>query len=228
MKMGEKLELTNPATGKIFRELSYQFLGEARSKLITAGKVQKIWKESSINSRIKLVQAAMAYFKENITSISQDITLQMGKPINQSMNEVNGLIQRSEILCELADNALEDISLPKIDGFQRFIRRVPLGVVLDIAAWNYPLLIPVNVVVPALLAGNAVAIKPSSLTPLCGQHFEDAFRHAGAMEGLVTSLIMDHPTTENTIQSGLIHHLAFTGSVYSGRRIHSSSSSQFI
>ena len=115
-----------------------------------------------------------------------------------------------------------------MDGFERFIQREPLGVVLDIAAWNYPLLITVNVGVPAVLAGNAVAIKHSSLTPLCGKAFEDAFKHAGAPDGLVTSLIMDHQTTEQVIQSGLIHHLAFTGSVVSGRRVKASVGSQFI
>ena len=72
--------------------------------------------------------------------------------------------------------------------------------VLNIAAWNYPLLIAVNVIVPAVLAGNAVAIKHSSLTPLCALAFEDAFRHAGAPDGLVTALILDHQVTESIIQ----------------------------
>jgi acyl-CoA reductase-like NAD-dependent aldehyde dehydrogenase len=82
--------------------------------------------------------------------------------------------------------------------------------------------------VPAVLAGNAVVIKQSSLTPLCAIAFEEAFKHAGAPEGLVTALIMDHATTEKAIQSGFIHHVAFTGSVKGGRRVQRSASSQFI
>ncbi|MDP6180912.1 MAG: aldehyde dehydrogenase family protein, partial [Desulfatiglandales bacterium] len=97
-----------------------------------------------------------------------------------------------------------------------------------IAAWNYPLLIAVNVVVPAVLAGNAVAIKHSSLTPLCAIAFEEAFKHAGAPEELVTALIMDHATTEKAIESGLIDHVAFTGSTEGGRHVQRSASSQFI
>ncbi|SVD74314.1 uncharacterized protein METZ01_LOCUS427168, partial [marine metagenome] len=97
-----------------------------------------------------------------------------------------------------------------------------------ISAWNYPLLITVNVVVPAVLAGNAVAIKHSSLTPLCAIAFEDAFRIAGAPEGLVTALILNHQVTENIIQSGLIQHVAFTGSVDGGKRILQSASSRFM
>ena len=100
--------------------------------------------------------------------------------------------------------------------------------VLDIAAWNYPLLIAVNVIVPAVLAGNSVAIKHSSLTPLCARYFEDAFRKAGVPEGLVTALILEHKVTESIIESGLIHHVAFTGSVGGGRKILKSASGQFI
>ena len=170
----------------------------------------------------------MDYFRDNSESISRDITLQMGKPISQSKNELKGMIHRSEICCELTENALKDISLPERDGLKRFIKREPLGVVLDIAAWNYPLLIAVNVIVPAVLAGNAVVIKHSSLTPLCAIAFEEAFKHADAPEGLVTALIMDHNTTEKAIQSGFIHHVTFTGSVKGGRRVQRSASSQFI
>ena len=228
MKIGRKLKLVNPSTGETLRELPYHLWDEVKTQLTIAGKIQKEWKKSSIVRRIELVQSTMNYIKANVDTIAQDITLQMGKPLSQSRNEVKGTIHRAEICCSLAEDALKDISLPEKAGFQRFIRRESLGVVLDIAAWNYPLLIAVNVVVPAILAGNAVTIKHSSLTPLCAIAFEDAFKQAGAPDGLVTALIMDHNTTEKAIQSGLIHHLAFTGSVSGGRQVQTSTSGQFI
>jgi acyl-CoA reductase-like NAD-dependent aldehyde dehydrogenase len=222
------LKLTNPATGETFKSLPFHYLEEAESKLRSAGKVHKKWKQTSISKRIGIIENAMDYFRNNSESIARDITMQMGKPIKEARNEVRGMIHRSETLCGLAGDALSDISLPKLEGFQRFIKREPLGVVLNIAAWNYPLLIAVNVVVPAVLAGNAVAIKHSSLTPLCATAFEEAFKHAGAPEGLVTALIMDHTTTEKAIKSGLIDHVAFTGSTGGGRHVQRSASSQFI
>ena len=228
MNMGRKLELINPANSEKFRELPYHTWEDAETLLIKARMAQGEWKHSTLEQRIELVQGAMDYFQENIETIARDITLQMGKPIRQSRNEVKGMIHRAEVCCDLAEAALMDIVLPEAEGLQRFIKREPLGVVLNIAAWNYPLLIAVNVVVPAVLAGNAVAIKHSSLTALCGKAFEDAFKHAGAPDGLVTSLIMDHQTTEQVIQSGLIHHLAFTGSVAGGRRVKASVGSQCI
>ena len=228
MNMGRKLELINPANSEKFRELAYHSWKEAESLLTTAGNAQKEWKHTEITERIQLVNAAMDYFWENERAIAEDITRQMGKPIRQSRNEVKGMIHRAEVCCDLAEAALMDIILPEAEGLQRFIKREPLGVVLNIAAWNYPLLITVNVVVPAVLAGNAVTIKHSSLTPLCGKAFEDAFKFAGAPDGLITSLIMDHQTTEQVIQSGLIHHLAFTGSVAGGRGFKNSVGGQFI
>ncbi len=220
------LQLSNPATGETFRELPCHSWEEVKAKLKTSGQVQKKWQKSSISSRTQLVQNAMDYFKENSYSIARDISLQMGKPVSQSKNEVKGMIHRAEVCCGLTEDALKDIYLPDKDGLKRFIKREPLGVVLDIAAWNYPLLIAVNVVVPAVLAGNAVAIKHSSLTPLCAIAFEEAFKHAGAPEGLVTALIMEHATTEKVIQSRFIHHVAFTGSVKGGRKVQRSASIQ--
>ena len=228
MRTGQKLKLVNPSTSEIFRELPYQSWEEVKARLKLAGQVQKKWKNSSIDSRISLVQNAMEYFKENENLIAEDITLQMGKPIQQSKNEVRSMIHRAEICCGLTEDALKDISLPDKYGLKRYIKREPMGLVLNIAAWNYPLLIAINVIVPAVLAGNAVAIKHSSLTPLCAIAFEEAFKHGGAFEGLVSSLIIDHITTEKTIKSGLIHHVAFTGSVKGGRRVQTSASSQFM
>ena len=226
--MASYLELINPANGEKFRELPYHNWEEAKALLLQAGNTQKQWRHTEISGRIQLVKAAMDYFRDNQKNIAEDITQQMGKPISQSLNEVMGMIHRAEVCCDLAEDALKDITLPKANGLRRFIKREPLGVVLDIAAWNYPLLIAVNVIAPAVLAGNTVAIKHSSLTPLCGKAFEDAFKFAGAPDGLVTSLIMDHQTTEQVIQSGLIQHLAFTGSVAGGRRVKASAGSQLI
>ena len=121
MKTKQKLELINPATGEKFRELSYHNMEEAESKLTSAGKVQKEWKQTSLSRRIRIVEGAMNYFKEHADAIAKDITLQMGKPIKEARNEVRGMIHRSETLCRLAGDALSDTSLPKLEGFQRFI-----------------------------------------------------------------------------------------------------------
>jgi acyl-CoA reductase-like NAD-dependent aldehyde dehydrogenase len=152
----------------------------------------------------------------------------MGRPISHSINEVNGVIFRMDGLCEIAESALKETSLPEIDGFERYIKREPLGVVLDIVAWNYPLLIAVNIVIAAVLAGNSVLIKHSSISPLCALHFEKAFEYARASINLVRALVLSHETTEALINSGMIDYVSFTGSVSGGYKIQKTASNHFI
>ena len=156
MKKERKLILTNPATGETFREFSYHTIEESISKIKTAEKEQGNWKQTSVSHRIAIIQDAMDYFRDNTDLIAKDITLQMGKPISQSESEIKSMLHRADIMCSLAEDALSETFLQKIDGYNRFIHREPLGVVFNIAAWNYPLLIAVNIVIPAILAGKAV------------------------------------------------------------------------
>src|SRR5205807_1286111 len=110
--------------------------------------------------------------------------------------------------------------LPAIPGFTRFVRHEPVGVVLDISAWNYPLLITVNVVVPAVLAGNAVVLKHANRTALCGDAFARAFERAGAPENLVTAIDASHETCAQIIARPEIGYVSFTGSVRGGHEVY--------
>src|SRR5207248_11686274 len=124
--------------------------------------------------------------------------------------------------------ALADEPLTAVPGFTRFIRHEPVGVVLDISAWNYPLLITVNVVVPAVLAGDAVLIKHAMRTALCGEAFERAFAAAGAPEGLVTAVHADHDGCARIIARPEIGYVSFTGSVRGGHEVYREASNRFI
>ena len=105
----------------------------------------------------------------------------MGRPIRFAPSEVRGTLERARYMSGIAADGARRrwIAAPKT-GFRRFIRREPLGVVFTVAAWNYPYLIAVNSVVPALLAGNAVVLKHSAQTPLCGERFAECLRRAPA------------------------------------------------
>jgi acyl-CoA reductase-like NAD-dependent aldehyde dehydrogenase len=144
----------------------------------------------------------------------------MGKPLAQARREVETLADRALHMASIAEAALADDVLPAKAGFLRRIVREPLGVVLDIAPWNYPLLTAVNVVAPAVLAGNAVLLKPSSRTPLCGMHFARAFEEAGAPEGLVASIPTDHATVEALVASPAVDYVSLTGSTAAGRELY--------
>ena len=98
--------------------------------------------------------------------------------------------------------------------------RVPLGVVFNMPAWNYPLLTCVNAVVPAILAGNAVVLKHSSRSALCGEHFADGFASAGAPAGLCQAIHCDHAAAAAIGADPRVAYVAFTGSVSGGHAVY--------
>jgi acyl-CoA reductase-like NAD-dependent aldehyde dehydrogenase len=106
--------------------------------------------------------------------------------------------------------------------------RAALGVVFDLPAWNYPLLTAVNCVIPAVVAGNAVVLKHSLRSPLCGEHFAHAFAAAGAPAHLVQALHCDHPTSERVVGDPRVDHVVFTGSVFGGHRVVQAAAKRFM
>ena len=122
----------------------------------------------------------------------------------------------------LAPSVLAPLPLPPKPNLSRRIEKLPVGVVLCIAPWNYPLLTAVNCIVPAVLAGNAVQIKHSSRTPLCGDAFERAFAAAGAPAGIVQALhVASGPVLDDVIAMPQVGFVSFTGSVSAGRKVYS-------
>ena len=174
----------NPYTAQTYCEVPTLSTEETHRKLETAAAL----KPTSLEERVAICEGALDYIMANSDAIAADITGQMGKPFQQSINELKGVRERVRAMVKLAPEVLGEQTLPEKPGFVRKIVKEPVGVVLVIAPWNYPLLTAVNAIVPAVLAGNSVLVKHSSRTPLCSQHFEDAFRAAGAPEGLVSGI----------------------------------------
>ncbi len=196
-----------------------------RAAVQAAREAASAWRKVDPATRAEWVRAGLAYFRANAAAIALDITRQMGKPLSQSENEVKGFFERAEWLAGAAPSVLAPESLPPKPGFIRRIEHVPLGVVLIIAPWNYPLLTAVNGVATALLAGNTVILKHSSLTPAVGEHFARAFGHLGPQgssgpgANVLQSLLADHADLGKAIIECDIDHVVFTGSVAGGRSV---------
>lgn len=216
----------NPATGDTYCTRTLASADEARVVLRSAAAAQRHWARVTVEERAALVDRFADAIQARLEEIARDITGQMGKPIQEARGEVRTLIDRARKSAALAASALAPQELPPKEGFLRRILREPVGVVLDIPAWNYPLLTAVNVIVPALLAGNAVIVKHSRRTPLCGMHFERGFREAGAPEDLVRALDADHAVTAALIAEPSIGYVGFTGSVAGGREIYKTVAAQ--
>jgi len=200
----------------------------AHALVARAAKAQREWRRTKLSDRILLCNQFMAEFEKNKDQVARDITGQMGKPLNQSYNEINGMYARTKALIELAPEALADDVLPEKAGFFRKIVKEPVGVVLCLSPWNYPLLTAINTVIPAILAGNSVVIKHSPRTPLCASAFEKAFAAAGAPAGLVSSAVCDHDVVHELIGHPDVAFVGFTGSVQGGHAVYKTVSNRFI
>jgi acyl-CoA reductase-like NAD-dependent aldehyde dehydrogenase len=178
--------------------------------------------------RKALVLAATAEMEANAARYAEAMARMVGKPLAQGEGEVRTMAVRARTMVELADAGLAPIDAGGSDGIARTIEKRPLGVVLDLPAWNYPLLTAVNAVMPALLAGNAVIVKHSPRSPLCGPMFADAFAKVGADPRLVQSLDCSHELSERTVGDKRVDHVVFTGSVYGGQRISQAAAGRFL
>ena len=189
--------------------------GEIEAALSAARSAQRQWAATPLAER----KARMAEFLAEMLAQNQEIipelAMQMGRPVRYG-GEMRGFEERLRALIEISDEALAPIVPPEKSGFSRSIKRVPAGIVLVVAPWNYPYLTAVNSIAPALLAGNAVILKHASQTILVGERFQAAMDRAGLPKGLFTSLVMDHESTARMIASREVDHINFTGSVAGG------------
>jgi acyl-CoA reductase-like NAD-dependent aldehyde dehydrogenase len=222
------LVVDNPFTGEPACKVELATAEGISMVLDRARAAQRAFRGTTIAERASLCERAVAAMETHKDAICADITAMMGKPIVQSRNEVVGMALRARHMISIAEECLREVNLPRKDGFVRSVIKEPLGTVLDLPAWNYPLLTCVNVLIPAVLAGNAVVVKHSPRSPLCGEHFARAFTAAHAPEGLVQALHCDHPTTEATVGDPRVDHVVFTGSVLGGHRIQQAAAGRFL
>ena len=213
------LKVRSPYSNEVVYETSYLELPQAQAILKSAHQAQHDWSHVPLEARIAAVEKFQQYFYTNFEKIAKMITLQMGKPISQSRNEIKGMISRVKAMVALAPKELspEVIQTDASEFIQ--IAREPLGTVFIISPWNYPLLTTVNTLIAAVLAGNSVLIKHSPYTPYCGKLFEDAFEFAG-LKDVVKDCLVDLEDCQQLLADPLVSYVSFTGSVASGRFVH--------
>lgn len=221
------LTLIDPATGDVLRQVETDTRATVDAKLDAARAAQREWRKVPLDRRLTEVRTALQSFRTDRESIAREITQQMGKPIVQARGEVDGMLARMESVLDLAPRALAATRPPAKDGFERRVEHEPLGVVLDIAAWNYPLLVPSNVVFPALVAGNAVVLKHSPKTPLTGARFETALRSL-SVPGVFAHVVVSDAEAGALVTDRRIDHVSFTGSVRTGRSVYRAAAERLV
>ena len=190
--MSTQLETISPINGAVIVRRSYASAAQMHTVLASASVAQQAWRHTPLAERSALLTRGVDAFVARKADIAQELTHQMGRPLRYTPGEVGGFEARARHMIGIAEAALHDVMPAALPSFTRFVRRDPLGVVLVIAPWNYPLLTAVNAVVPALMAGNAVILKHSAQTPLAAERIVEAFTQGGLPEVRCTA---STPTT---------------------------------
>lgn len=222
------IQCISPIDGSVYVERQTASPEQIQQSLSDAVAAQKTWKNTPIAERQAICSKAVDYFVAHKAKIAEELSWQMGRPISQAPGEVGGFEERARHMIEIAPVALADIKPEEKQGFTRYIKREPLGVVFVVAPWNFPYLTSVNAIMPALLAGNSVVLKHSAQTPLCAERYAQVFAEAGLPEGVFQYLHLSHADTETVIQSPEVNFVAFTGSVPGGEMVERAASGRFI
>jgi acyl-CoA reductase-like NAD-dependent aldehyde dehydrogenase len=223
------LKIVNPATGALLSELPVDGHKSVRAKYERARAAQPAWAATSLRKRL----AAIGKFRERVVAmhetLARTLTDEVGKPIKQSRNELNGLTARLDFFLAESARALRDETVLKqpAQKLEERISHEPLGVIANISAWNYPYFVGSNVFVPALVAGNAVLYKPSEYATLTGLHIADMLHQSGVPADAFIAVIGEGATGARLLQQP-IDGVFFTGSYGTGARIAASAGRRMI
>ena len=183
------LAIHNPATGALITTLPADDAASVATRAAAARAAQPAWAAVPMAEKIAVMQRFRAALPAQIDTLAHTLTEETGKPVSLSRNEVNGLLPRIDFFMEQAEDAIRDEHVFDGGGMHEQIGHVPLGVVLNISAWNYPYFVGCNVIVPALLTGNAVLYKPSEYATLTGRHITRLLHEAGVPADAMQCLV---------------------------------------
>jgi len=212
------MKIINPATETVIAEIHEDNRDSVYKKFNKLKEGQLQWTLVPLQERIGCIERFSSLLENNKEELAKTLSSEMGKPLRESYNELNGARNRLKFFIEKSAGYLGEEWMTTTGSTKEKIVYEPLGVIANISAWNYPYLVGVNVFVPALIAGNAVLYKPSEYTTLTGMHIQSLLYEAGIPEnvfeavigkGEVGALLLDLP----------LNGYFFTGSYATGKYI---------
>ncbi len=213
------MQIINPATEEVIKTLQEHSKEQIAHKYEVAKAAQKLWKQESLHNRIATIQKFSDLLEANKESLALTLTTEMGKPLQQARNEINGAKGRIKFFTDNSEKWLADEVLSQDNSMTEKIGFEPLGVIANISAWNYPYLVGVNVFIPALISGNAVLYKPSEFTTLTGLEIEKLMHEAGIPKDVFQTIIGAKEAGEVLLELPLDGYF-FTGSYRTGQYIY--------
>ena len=216
------MKVTNPATGVVEAEYPLDTPEQVEQKLALAQQAHLILRQMSFAERGKLMHAAADLMESEVESTATMVTREMGKPIAQSRAEVLKCAKNMRYYADNAEAMLSDWSLDdpaKVGASEAGSMWQPLGVVLAVMPWNYPLWQVMRFAAPALMAGNTGVLKHASNVPESALYLHSLFTRAGFPEGAFGTLMIPAASVAGVIDDWRIRATTLTGSEPAGRAV---------
>lgn len=223
------MKTINPATGKVEQEFALHDAEEVERRLSHAQAAHEILKSMTFAQRAELMHKAADIMELEVDQTAKMLTVEMGKPITQSRAEVMKCVKNMRFYADnsekfLAPEPLEDPSL--VGAAEAGAIWQPLGVVLAVMPWNYPLWQVIRFAAPALMAGNSGVLKHASNVPQSALYLDSIFTRAGLPEGSFITLMISSGAVKDVIDDWRIRAVTLTGSEPAGRAVAAQAGSQ--
>lgn len=212
------MQSINPATEEIIATYPELTEDEIDAKLDIAQRAFEAWKLTTFDVRKERMIELARLLRLNKNELAQIATLEMGKPITQSLAEV----EKCAWLCEYYGENAEKILAPEMietDASESYVRFDPIGVVLAVMPWNYPYWQVFRFIIPAAMAGNVGVLKHASNVQGCGLAMEKLFEKADFPQGVFQNLSIGASKVEHVIRDARIAAVTLTGSEIAGRKV---------
>ncbi|MCI5055906.1 MAG: aldehyde dehydrogenase family protein [Flavobacteriales bacterium] len=221
------MKVINPSTNEVIKELEADNRESVLDKLEKLRNAQKPWAKTQLSERLEIIKRFGEVVSDQIDHLAKTLSDEMGKPLTQSLGEIKGAHGRISHLLENAEKWLSEEVIRENESMKESLRHEPLGVIANISAWNYPYNVGYNVFLYALIAGNAVAYKPSEYASLTGLALRDCLMEAGLPKDVFHCIIGDGSIGNILLEEDLDGYF-FTGSVSTGRLINEKVSSKMV
>ncbi|PWT74528.1 MAG: aldehyde dehydrogenase [Bacteroidetes bacterium] len=212
------MDIINPATEKKIMEIQEDDHHGLENKFRILKEGQPRWAAVPLSTRIDLIREFHQLLEPNKGELAASLTAEMGKPIWQSMNELKGAQSRIQFFTDQSQKWLAEEWINREDATREKIAYEPLGVIANISAWNYPYLVGMNVIIPALIGGNSVMYKPSEFSTLTGRHIARLLYQAGVPENAFQVAVGKGAVGEYLLGLPMDAYF-FTGSYKTGKSI---------
>jgi succinate-semialdehyde dehydrogenase/glutarate-semialdehyde dehydrogenase len=209
---------TNPATEEVIESFPVHSEAKVEESLGAARNAFSRWRLEPFPVRANYMKNAAAYLRRNKQRIASIMTAEMGKPIVESEAEVEKCAWSSDYYSDHAEKLLRDEPRPS-NAAESYIQYTPLGVLLAVMPWNYPLWQVFRFAAPALMAGNAAVLKHASNVSRCALVIEEVFREAGFPEGIFQTFLIPSSRVARLIEHPVIAAVTLTGSEGAGSQV---------